>query len=123
MIKTKAKTAPKTATVKAAKAKPAKAPKAPAPKTMAQQRAPDLGKRAAIAAAAAEGKLPPAPDFSAPTHARFRSKLDEISALVKAKDLKGLRAYPINPVSSSLKALDRYRNLAVVALQAQAKGA
>lgn len=82
-----------------------------------------LGKRAQLQADAEAGKLPKAPDFSAKTHERFRPKLDELKALVKAGDVKALKAYPINPISSSPKALDRYRNLAVIALQAQAKEA
>lgn len=77
-----------------------------------------LGARAQIQADAEKGKLPPIPDFSADTHTRFRPKLAELVALVKAKDVKGLKAYPINPISTSPKAMDRYRNLAVVALQA-----
>ena len=80
---------------------------------------PATGKRAAILEAAKNGVLPSIPDFSAPTHARFRKKLDEIVALVKAGDIDGLKAYPINPISSSPKAMDRYRNLAVTALEAR----
>lgn len=81
------------------------------------------GKRAEILAAAEAGKLPPVPDFSAETHRRFRPKLAELVALVKAKEVKKLKAYPINPISTSPKAMDRYRNLAVIALEAQANGA
>ena len=79
-----------------------------------------LGKRAAIEAAAREGKLPEPPDFSAETHKRFRNKLASVVELAKAGDLKGLRAFEINPVSSSPKAIARYRDLCVVALEAQA---
>ena len=79
-----------------------------------------LGKRAAIEAAALEGKLPEPPDFSAETHKRFRSKLASVVNLAKAGDLKGLRAFEINPVSSSPKAIARYRDLCIVALEAQA---
>jgi hypothetical protein len=70
--------------------------------------------------AAARGELPNAPDFSADTHKRFRPKLAELEALVAAGDIAGLRAYPINPISTSPKALNRYRNLAVTALEARA---
>jgi len=49
-----------------------------------------LGKRAAIEAAAREGKPPEPPDFSAETHKRFRNKL--AVELAKAGDLRGLRA-------------------------------
>jgi hypothetical protein len=41
-------------------------------------------------------------------------------ALVKADDVRKLKAFEINPVSSSPKAIDRYRNLAVIALAAKA---
>ncbi|MDX0141084.1 hypothetical protein GOC46_30400 [Sinorhizobium meliloti] len=101
---------------KPAKEKPAKAAKEPAADKA-------LGKRAQIAADAEAGILPAAPDFSAPTHARFRKKLAEIVALVENADIKALKAYPINPVSSSPKAMDKYRNLAVIALEAQRKAA
>ena len=70
--------------------------------------------------AAARGELPSPPDFSAETHKRFRPKLAELEALVKAGDVAALKAYPINPISTSPKALDRYRNLAVTALEAKA---
>lgn len=95
------------------------APKAEKP-AKAEKSAKPLGKRAAILEAAQRGELPPIPDFSAPTHARFRKKLDEVVAMAKAGDIKGLKAFHINPVSSSPKAIDRYRNLAVIALEARA---
>lgn len=82
--------------------------------------APKGGKKAQAMADAQAGKLPEAPDFSANTHARFRGRLDKIVALVKAGDIKALKAEVINPVSSSPKALARYRDLAVIALEAQA---
>ena len=78
-----------------------------------------LGKRAAIEAAAREGKLPEPPDFSAETHKRFRNKLASVVEVAKAGDLKGLRAFEINPVSSSPKAIARYRDLCIIALEAQ----
>lgn len=77
-----------------------------------------LGKRAAILAAARQGMIPDMPDFSANTHARFRGKLDEVVSLVKARDLKGLRKFHINPVSSSPKAIAKYRDLSILALEA-----
>lgn len=76
-----------------------------------------------LEAEAKSGRMPPKPDFSAPTHARFRKKLDEVIALVEAGDIAGLKAYQINPISSSPKAIDRYRNLAVIALEAKAQQA
>ncbi len=99
--------------------KPAKAPKGP----KAEKADKALGKRAQIVADAEAGIVPPKPDFSAATHARFRKKLDEVAALVEKGDIKALKAYPINPVSSSPKAMDKYRHLAVIALEAQRKAA
>ena len=55
------------------------------------------------------GELPPPPDFSAPTHARFRNKLEGLVALAEKGDAEALQAVVINPVSSSPKALARYR--------------
>jgi len=79
---------------------------------------PATSKRAAILEAAKNGVLPPVPDFSAPTHARFRKKLDQVVAMVKAKDVDGLKAFEIKPVSTSPKAIARYRDLAIMALTA-----
>jgi hypothetical protein len=83
---------------------------------------PKLGKRAQAEADAAAGKLPAPPDFSAETHARFRKRLSEIEAAVKAGDIKALRADTTEPKSSSRVALCRYRDLAIIALEAQRAG-
>jgi hypothetical protein len=77
------------------------------------------GKRAQIEADARAGKLPEPPDFSAETHKRFRNKLAAVVELAKAGDLNGLRAFQINPVSSSPKAIARYRDLCIMALEAR----
>jgi hypothetical protein len=77
------------------------------------------GKRAQIEADARAGKLPEPPDFSAETHKRFRNKLATVIALANAGDLNGLRAFQINPVSSSPKAIKRYRDLCIIALEAR----
>lgn len=98
-------------------AKPKAAPK-PAKKTAEAK--PPAGKRAAIMDAAKAGKLPSPPDFSAETHKRFRAKLESLVAMAKAGDIKGLKAVEINPVSSSPKAMAKYRDLAVIALEAKA---
>ncbi|WP_075657379.1 hypothetical protein [Pseudochrobactrum sp. B5] len=66
--------------------------------------------------------MPAVPDFSAPTHARFRNKLGEIVALAKAGDIKGLKAMEINPVSTSPKAMARFRDLCIIALNARKAG-
>jgi hypothetical protein len=111
----------KTMTTKPKKAKGKAAKKSKAKKT-APKSAPkkNLGQRAAILAAAESGKLPAAPDFSAETHKRFRAKLAEVVALVKAGDIAKLQRYKINPVSTSPRAIARYRDLAVIALKAKA---
>ena len=70
--------------------------------------------------AAQRGELPAAPDFSAETHRRYRAKLAEVVALANARDLEGLKAYEIKVTASTSKALDKYRNLCVTALEAQA---
>lgn len=81
--------------------------------------APRRRRDADLEAKARQGELPPPPDFSAPTHARFRAKLAALVELAGNADTTGLRAIPINPVSSSPKALARYRDLAVLAIEAR----
>lgn len=71
-------------------------------------------------AAAMRGTLPPVPDFSADTHAGYRGKLAEVVAMVEAGDVDGLLANDIEPKSSSRSAICRYRDIAIVALQAKA---
>jgi hypothetical protein len=79
--------------------------------------APRRRRDADIEAKARQGELPPPPDFSAPTHVRFRAKLAALIELAGKADATGLRAVQINPVSSSPKALARYRDLAVLAIE------
>ena len=83
--------------------------------------APSIGKRQAILDQAQTGALPQAPDFSKPTHARFRAKLAQIVASAEAGDIAALQAFEINPVSSSPKAMARYRDLCVIAITARAQ--
>jgi hypothetical protein len=80
-----------------------------------------VGKRAEALDAAKRGELPAAPDFSAPTHARFRKRLDALISMVGRGDVAALKAEHINPVSSSPKALAKFRDLAVIALEARAE--
>ena len=82
---------------------------------------PVIGKRQGILDQAQTGALPSAPDFSKPTHARFRAKLTQIVALAEAGDIAGLQAFEINPVSSSPKSMARYRDLCVIAITARAQ--
>ncbi|PQO23372.1 hypothetical protein C2I36_07970 [Rhodobacteraceae bacterium WD3A24] len=53
------------------------------------------------------GIIPPTPDYSAPTHARLRKKLAEVTTLVAAGDIRGLEAIEISTKSSSPRAIDR----------------
>ena len=82
---------------------------------------PVIGKRQAIRDQAQTGALPQPPDFSKPTHARFRAKLAQIVALAEAGDIAALQAFGINPVSSSPKAMALYRDLCVIAITASAQ--
>lgn len=101
-------------------AKPAADPSTPARLRAAPLTAtPARGKRAALENAARCGRLPDPPDFSKPTHARFRAKLTKLIELAKAGDIAGLKAMEINPISTSPKAMARYRDLCVTALQAR----
>jgi hypothetical protein len=81
--------------------------------------APRRRRDADLEAKARQGELPPPPDFSAPTHARFRNKLEGLVALAEKGDAQALMAVAINPVSSSPKALARYRDLCVIAIAAR----
>jgi len=83
--------------------------------------APTIGKRQAILDQVQTGALPTAPDFSKPTRAGFRSKLAQIVALAERGDTAALQAFEIKPVSSSPKAMARYRDLCVIAITARAK--
>lgn len=99
-----------------------KAPKAakPARATSVEEyvlKPPKTGKAAEVYAAAQKGVLPEPPDFSAPTHARFRAKLAELETLVKARDAQGLRAVIIKATSTSPIAMAKYRALALMAIE------
>lgn len=82
--------------------------------------APKRGKRKAAEESAARGELPQPPDFSADTHKPYRTKLTKLIALAEAGDVAGLKAIAINPSSTSPRALARYRDLAVAAIEARA---
>ena len=87
--------------------------------TASWQAGPKTGKLKAIIEQAQAGALPVAPDFSKPTHARFRAKLAKLVALAEAGDVGGLKAIEIHPVSTSPKAMVRYRDLAIIAIEAR----
>jgi len=102
---------------------PIAAPSAPAPRAVGIVRNTQYltrESRDAVALAASQGQMPVPPDFSAPTHKSYRGKLAKLIAMANAGDIDGLRAFAIDPVSSSRKALDRYRNHCVTALAALA---
>lgn len=92
-------------------------PEASRKETASATKAP--GKRAATLEAAQRGEMPTAPDFSAETHKRFRAKLAEVVAAAEAGDIAALQAFDIKPISSSPKAIAKYRDLAVIALEAR----
>jgi hypothetical protein len=102
-----------------AKTKAAKTTK-PTKRAKAKAAPGPTGKRAAVLADAQAGKLPPPPDFSAPTHERYRDAAKALVELAKAGDIEGLKAAVIKPYSSSPKAMAKYRDLAVIALEAHA---
>lgn len=87
------------------------------------KREPKVGKRASVIEAAQRGELPVPPDFSAETHKRFRAKLAEVVEAAQAGNLDALRAFEINPTSSSPKAIMKFRDLAIVAIEARRTGA
>lgn len=115
----RAELAPSRDPVLAAEARPMLEAIPVAPEPAAAPSAPRRRRDADIEAKARQGELPPPPDFSAPTHARFRAKLAALVELAGNADAIGLRAVAINPVSSSPKALARYRDLAVLAIEAR----
>lgn len=82
------------------------------------------GRFAEAFAAAERGEMPTAPDFSKPTHARFRAKLEALVKMVEAGDVAAVEAfhetYKVEPLSDSRKAILRYRDLALTALRARA---
>lgn len=77
------------------------------------------GKRFASLEAAKTGILPPPPDFTAETHKPHRAKLARLIELAQARDIAGLRAVAINPTSTSPKAMMKFRDLAIMALEAR----
>jgi hypothetical protein len=108
--------------VTADKAKPKAAPKAKAKPAPAAPKAaaPAAGKRAQVLADAQRGIVPAAPDFSADTHKRYRAQLVTVQTMAAQGDVKGLKAEVIKTSGSSGKALDRFRQLAIIAIEAGA---
>lgn len=100
----------------------AEAPAPEAPAKVAKEPKADKapGKRAAMIEAAQRGELPEAPDFTPPSHKRFRKALATIIAMVEGGDIAGLKADTMEPKSSSRVMICRYRDLAIIALEARA---
>ena len=87
-------------------------PKAKVPKAASSE-------KAAIAEAAKQGVLPPTPDYSAKTHRAYVKRFENVIAMVKARDLAGLKAEPTLVTWATSKMLCTYRDLCIVALEAQ----
>lgn len=70
-----------------------------------------------LAAIAEAGIMPPPPDFSAETHARFREPLSVIVAAARKHDLKALGDLEPKRINcSSTIPLDRYRRMVILAI-------
>jgi hypothetical protein len=67
------------------------------------------------------GHMPPKPDFRAETHKYWRARLDEVAELAKKGDAAALKKCEIPDYSSSPRAINRFKDLCLVALQARAQ--
>lgn len=77
-----------------------------------------------LAAIAEAGVMPPPPDFSDEIHKTFRKYLEPMVAAASAGDIKTLRAWePHRRNSTDLKAIDRFRRYAIVAIERGATAA
>jgi hypothetical protein len=125
MVEESARDSRKVATLSAGAAKDSVTPNRVRHLTLEQLgvKAPKQGKCAAVLAAAQAGKLPPPLDFSAASHARYWGAAAGLVSLAKAGDIEGLKAVVIKPYSSSPKAMAKYRDLAVIALEARGAAA
>ncbi len=76
---------------------------------------------AAALEVAQKGKLPVPPDFGGPSGGRYTKLVDKISAMVAARDLAGLKAHWVTAdhVNSRNALIGMYRDLAVIAIEAQ----
>jgi hypothetical protein len=105
-------------------AAPAKAVIAPTPIPVPAEKMEGMSaKTAAAFMRAAKGQLPESPDLSAPsTSPSDRKELAALTAMAEAGDVAGLRAYGIRPYYSGAIKLDRYRQLAIIAIEARRVG-
>jgi hypothetical protein len=109
----------------AAPARPARPPIEPTPIPVPALKMEGMNAKSAAAfMRGAQGELPEPPDLSAPsTSPSDRKELAALTSLVEAGDIEGLRAYGIRPYYAGAIKLDRYRQCAVIALEARAKAA
>ena len=70
---------------------------------------------------AKNGVIPTPPDFSANTHKYYRKALAEVVAMVAAKNIDGLKRWKPARADGSPGMIDRYRRIAITALQAKPK--
>lgn len=68
-------------------------------------------------AQANEGKIPAPLDLTAPTRQYLQKRHEEIRAAAREGNVKGLKAMEITESNSNYKALARYRDLCVTAIQ------
>jgi len=59
--------------------------------------------------------------FTAATHQPFEKRIFPLAALIRARDLKGLKALEIKPISTTPIMLSKLRDLAIAALTAKAE--
>jgi hypothetical protein len=78
-----------------------------------------IGEWAHRRALAEQGIVPQMPDYSAPTHAAYRSRILALSKLVDEEDLEMLKRVTIVERSSTPESLAKYRDLAIHALAVQ----
>ena len=93
---------------------------APAPKAPRTPKAPaPLSKRAQAMADAEAGNMPAAPDFSAETHKPYRTMHAKLCEAIAAGNPTEIKRILIPTYNSSVVALNRYRELALIALEAR----
>ena len=103
-----------------ARPKRARAAIEPTPVPMPAESMPGMSKaHAALYMAAGRGEMPTPPDFSKPSYAPDRKRLQALSDLAEAGDAAALRAYAIRVFYTGAQALDRYRHRAIIAIEAQ----
>lgn len=103
-------------------------PMAPAPTAIASPEAPDTQPRAlpkprarfqAQIDRASRGIVPKTPGLAPASAARLNRLLQSIRDAIRARDVEALRSTTFPTSSGSRKKLDRYRQLAIIAIEAQ----